>query len=101
MISATLSTVIFILTHKAYLDEFKTNLIILMKYGYKYILKTILFMFDPEFVHILFTRFGEIISICPCIRRMMSFFSDLSSPITQAKNRRIELSKSDRFICRV
>jgi dihydroorotate dehydrogenase subfamily 2 len=80
MVSAFTSTLLFITARLAYADECKEHLILFMKYGYQYVKKPFLFMLDPEFVHVVFTRFGEFVGMCPCMRGVLRFILSYRHP---------------------
>ncbi len=78
MISALISTFVFIGVQIHFARDRRQALLQLIELPYKFILKPILFRFDPEAIHNLMTSFGEKIATVPLINRLPKLI--ISSP---------------------
>ena len=81
MLSALVSTLIFILVHFHFYRERKTLLVSLFGFMYKNMVKPILFLMDPEFVHVTLTKFGEVLGRIPLAQVVPRYMTTYDQPI--------------------
>ncbi len=83
-LSAIISTLIFLYTHKKFNQEkFELHLLI-YQLTYQYIIKPILFLFDPEFIHEKMILLGKVIAKTPLIYLIKTKF-EYHRPLLEKK----------------
>lgn len=81
MLSALVSTLIFILVQYYFYRERKSLLVTLFGLMYKNVVKPILFLMDPEFVHVTMTKFGEALGKVPLVQVVPRYMTTYDQPI--------------------
>lgn len=81
MVSAITSTIIFSLMHFIFARERKKTVLFFMHVGYVHVLKPILFLIDPEKVHIAMISVGKVFGSLPLIRKMIASLLMEKEPI--------------------
>ena len=88
--SALISTVIFFVSNKYYERERKELLIFIFSVLYRYIVKKILFKIDPEKIHVLMVRFGELINRISVAKDIVSHLILVEIPVLSQNVGRIK-----------
>lgn len=85
MVSALVSFTVYFLVRRFYFDEYKVLFISKQAFFYKRFLKPVFFLIDPEFIHVLMVRFGELLGSIPFIRSQMGRYYKITHPALTQK----------------
>jgi uncharacterized membrane protein/gamma-glutamyl-gamma-aminobutyrate hydrolase PuuD len=81
MLSALVSTLLFVLTQLHYFRERKMLFVYVFGFVYRSVIKPILFLMDPEYVHLLMVRFGELIGKAPPLQVATRYLTTHDQPM--------------------
>ncbi|MDO8609906.1 MAG: quinone-dependent dihydroorotate dehydrogenase [bacterium] len=84
-VSAFISFAIFILAFFYLEKERKTLFIYKLGILYRFILKPIFFLINPEIVHVVMVGFGSLLGNCPCMKKILPFFFNITHKSLEQK----------------
>ncbi len=81
MLSALVSTLLFVLAQFYYFGERKFLFVTVFAFVYRTAIKPTLFLMDPEFIHLLMVRFGELIGKAPPLQVTTRYLTTYDQPM--------------------
>ncbi|MBP6994360.1 hypothetical protein KBB12_03895, partial [Candidatus Woesebacteria bacterium] len=80
MLSALVSTLLFVLVELQYFRERKKLFVEVFAWAYRTVIKPVFFLLDPELVHVMMVRFGEVIGSIGVARIKVRFLTTYDQP---------------------
>ncbi len=85
MLSALVSTLIFILVQLHFFKERKYLFVTLFAFVYRKIIKPLFFLLDPEFVHVMMVKLGEVLGKIPIYQIAVRYLTTYDQPVLAQK----------------